>query len=380
MDLKSDASPTCLWDLRERASPDTVEMTVLSASDGSELIVPLGHAGATAAPLVRVTGAQSRLERLARRAAWIGVRSGLARPLLRRRIHVVASRGSGEPTLHEYIAHVLDEPRVDLAVSLGPPRINRKPVITVMSRTGKTLAVAKVGWNDLTRDLVMTEARFLASEPAHRLRRIAVARILHLGTWRDNRVSVMSPLLARPGRPAMTAEHVAEVARLDGTQQESFQDTETRRRLESGLTALGSASHPPALDRAWEVVLARWSDLPLEVGRWHGDWSPWNAGAGESGRLILWDWERTRTGVPVGFDVLHLQVSPTLERRDLEPSLVLPRIRRLSRPILEALGVSAEQRDALLPLYLLEIYLRHAGAGPSTLLENLARLIGAATR
>ena len=45
----------------------------------------------------------------------------------------------------------------------------------------------------------------------------------------------------------------------------------------------------------------------LQLGRWHGDWAPWNM-ARAGGRVQVWDWERSVTGVPVGLDMIHFQV------------------------------------------------------------------------
>ena len=54
----------------------------------------------------------------------------------------------------------------------------------------------------------------------------------------------------------------------------------------------------------------------LAFGAWHGDWTPWNM-ASTAGGLLVWDWERFATGVPVGFDALHYWLQ--IERRRPPP-------------------------------------------------------------
>jgi hypothetical protein len=60
-------------------------------------------------------------------------------------------------------------------------------------------------------------------------------------------------------------------------------------------------------------VLGRTEDV-LQVGAWHGDWTPWNMSR-RRGRLQLWDWERFERGVPLGLDRCHYGVN-AISRRD----------------------------------------------------------------
>src|SRR5690606_5908253 len=48
-------------------------------------------------------------------------------------------------------------------------------------------------------------------------------------------------------------------------------------------------------------------DRLLELGTAHGDWSPWNMATADH-RIVVWDWERLRLRVPIGWDAVHYAV------------------------------------------------------------------------
>src|SRR5205823_1282440 len=93
--------------------------------------------------------------------------------------------------LRHHLARVLGAESVQLAVRVGATRPNGKPVVQVADRSGRVLAYAKVGWNDLTGPLVAAEAAALdalaAGEPPRSFR---VARLLHAGGWHGNQLAV----------------------------------------------------------------------------------------------------------------------------------------------------------------------------------------------
>ena len=97
-------------------------------------------------------------------------------------------------------------------------------------------------------------------------------------------------------------------------------------------------------------------------GRGHGDWTPWNMRRVD-GRLVVWDWERSRDGVPVGLDALHYGLLVALNARKLPPP------RAVADTLERAPGVAAttstsRPRSArvMLCLELLEMSLRYAEA------------------
>jgi hypothetical protein len=74
----------------------------------------------------------------------------------------------------------------------------------------------------------------------------------------------------------------------------------------------------------------------------------------------VWDWERMRHRVPVGFDVLHYRFqTSSLTNGQLVPAAA-SRTLSEARSELAAVGVEAASHDVLLRLYFLEIALRLA--------------------
>ena len=82
----------------------------------------------------------------------------------------------------------------------------------------------------------------------------------------------------------------------------------------------------------------------LTFGAWHGDWAPWNMASTERG-LLVWDWERFTSGVPLGFDALHyrLQSRPGAGHRDPLTAAPPP---RGAPALLAPFGISAEAGPA----------------------------------
>ncbi len=111
-----------------------------------------------------------------------------------------------------------------------------------------------------------------------------------------------------------------------------------------------ASTYRAALDR----IAQRYPHTVLDFAAWHGDWSPWNM-AWRDRKVQLWDWERFKTGVPVGMDRLHYVLSalartegfsaPTILR-----ALALPTAREYVRPT---------QQDVLGLVYLATIVNRY---------------------
>ncbi len=70
-----------------------------------------------------------------------------------------------------------------------------------------------------------------------------------------------------------------------------------------------TASEPDHEVVAFSELAQSWVELvketPIAWGSWHGDWRRTNM-AVSSSKCSVWDWERFATGVPVGYDALHL--------------------------------------------------------------------------
>ena len=99
----------------------------------------------------------------------------------------------------------------------------------------------------------------------------------------------------------------------------------------------------------------------LAFGTWHGDWGPWNLRAAP-GRLLVWDWERSGDGVPLGFDLLHFGYQTALQGLGQPPERAIATGRDRAAPHLAALGQRPGTEELLCDLYLLERLCRAAEA------------------
>ncbi len=359
---------------------------VLSAG-GTITVVPLENRAASANSMVRWTDATTLRDGATRIAAWVGFRTGLASPLVRTRVRVsVRSNGATKPTLNEYLAAALGVRRVEVSVAFGSARPNQKPIVRIHADDGSTLGFAKVGWNDLTRQLVDTEAAFLASPAARALRTVRVPRLLHTGEWNDRRIVVASalsgPPRVRPVRPPGPAVVREVAARGAGSLAEAALATSPyRRTLDARLGELHGSAAAVARDAA-SVVDDGWSATRLAWGAWHGDWVPWNMRTTDDA-VIVWDWERTAHDVPLGFDLLHYHFHKTLAATSNTPAIAsLVDATSAAATALGDLGVRSNATPAVALLYALEMHLRFAATTgePGESVAWLDGLLAAAIR
>lgn len=342
---------------------------VVTSRDGSEMVLPLRNRRTAAVPLIRHTADQGAIDRLIRRLAWVVVRGGASWLLPIDRHHVDA----GPESLHAWLSTILGH-SVVAAASFGPPRPNRKPVLRIMTADGTCVAFAKVGWNDFTRELVNTEAAYLGSRHVSDSSPVRTPRLLHLGDWSGLRVAVYSPLLGRPGRSAPSATAFSAVSGADpaGGMGRYLADLDHR------ISSVPGSATEAAAQRlsAWR---RRWAGIDLATGRWHGDWTPWNMAPAGKGGIVVWDWERTRAGVPVGFDVLHFHLQPLLLRSRVDADRLLATTVARSAPLLTGMGVSSPAHRALAHLYVTEIMVRHADRRATSPDDDVMVRLAAAT-
>jgi hypothetical protein len=306
-----------------------------------------------------------RAGRVATEAVAIALRTGVPQRLGRGHLGVwvspdVAAAELPDLVLRHHLAALLGRDDVELAVRVGATRPNGKPVVQVAEPGGRVLAYAKVGWNELTRPLVAAEAEALRGIAARAAtpRTFRVARLLHAEEWQGNTLTVVEPLIGgapvRSDDPPRHATHELalggpvgrEPLRLSGWWYDA------RARIEASGAALGPAADAIAGDAG---------DLMLGFGRGHGDWTPWNM-RHLDGRLIVWDWERSRDRVPVGLDALHYGLLVALNVRKLKPPEAVADTLSRAPAWLGDLGQPPEAARLMLCLELLEMSLRFAEA------------------
>jgi hypothetical protein len=278
--------------------------------------------------------------------------------------------GTAGGLLGDYLAEALGRRDLAAAITLGSVRPNRKPVVQLLEPGGAPVGYLKVGWNDLTRGLVRNEARVLRRLAAHRPRTFTAPSLLHQGRWRGLEVTVGSALphgLWRRGRRYATPPPAVsgEIAALGGIQVAPLAASAWWAGLRRRLAPVVAASPPPAAVAATLHRLQdRHAQTELAFGTWHGDWGPWNLRT-TADRFLVWDWERSGDGVPLGFDLLHFGYQTALQGRGRPPAEAAAASLRRTAPLLASLGQRDQVGELLLTLYLLERLCRAAEAEES---------------
>jgi hypothetical protein len=334
------------------------------------LLVPLASNRAAAAAWRQGNNATSHRVRLAKAVLGAGFRFGLAQQVLRQRIRVrVPECPPGTDLARllvgERLREVLGRRDLHVAVNIGTVRINRKPVMQVLTDTGEVVAYAKLGWDALTRGLVSNEAAILGRWSRTNASTFDVPSLIFAGQWRGMELLVTSPVSRAPGfsgrrdlkLPIAETNAVANLAGLEHTTlTESAYFTALRDRA-AGL----EGTRAEVLAQILGTLAERWGASPLAFGAWHGDWAPWNM-AWHRGRLFVWDWERSHQHVPVGFDALHyfFQVARTRGAGvGAAAETSLAHVSTFAR----ALDVARGSEELLLTLYLLTLVLRYEEGG-----------------
>lgn len=364
----------------------TREYLPVPSAHNPRVIVPVANRYAAARAVRAFAQRHSLRERLRATALTTAFASGLAPLLLRDRLHV----GPGHTIEHELSA-ALDR-RVIIAVHVGPPRANRKPVLLLLTPGGRAVGYAKIGVNELTSRLVRAEADALAALAESRLPDITVPRLLHEGEWNGRPLLVQDALPVgdqtdRPTRRQLL-RCVVQISDLAPVRVMQLAQSPYRAALAGRITALGDRPEAGPL----RAHLNGLPDTRLPFGAWHGDLTRWNV-ASTPRRAFVWDWERLGFGVPVGFDALHYELNECVQA-GVHPGVhrwLDTGARLLRDPLIAPIGPAPGTEAVVMSLYLIDLatrYLqdRQAEAGGSLaavddwLLPALAGLRDRATR
>jgi hypothetical protein len=224
---------------------------------------------------------------------------------------------SRETGLADHLSDVLGE-QVTLSLGIGKVRVNRKPVLQVFDRRGNTVAFAKIGHSDVSRQDVTAEGRALSLLGGRQWIRLRAPQLISETDWRGMRVLLMSALEVPPlqwpwerWKPPLAAMSELSSAFSAGSVRLCEAPWIDRQRQ------LGSKVRDDSLlSRFARCVdfVCRWSGEDLvPFSCWHGDWTAWNMGRAR-GKVLVWDWERFETAVPSGLDPLHYHVNSVTVR------------------------------------------------------------------
>ncbi|WP_299449833.1 hypothetical protein [uncultured Serinicoccus sp.] len=290
--------------------------------------------------------------------------SGLGAPLGRLGLlgralpRVTVADGPGEGGLMAHAEALLGQEVVP-AIQLGPIRPNRKPVVQLRAHDGRPVAYMKVGITRLTRDRVAHEASALTQLQAHRESlTFDVPRLLHAGEVGAVNFAITS-VVDTGGGVVLSAEGVdAAMANLATAFEVASHEIRSAPWWSTLLDELADleGAEAEALRAAAEVFRSREGDRPLTEGAAHGDWAPWNM-ATPRGSAVVWDWERFRRGVPVGWDALHFEI----ERNRRAGHGALQSITHVipdCGDVVRRNGAAAEDGRVILASYLLDLGVR----------------------
>jgi hypothetical protein len=338
--------------------PQCQDFALVSGIHRPPLMVPAVRQ--TAAAAVRHhSRPRSAAARMGVRMLCLSLGAGLGGTALCGRVRVITPAGAD--TIETYLRTALSRD-ITVSLHLGPARANRKPVLQLQTAGGEPIGFAKIGINPLTHTLVRAEHDTLTMLNRAGLAQITIPRVLHYGTWRGLEVLVLSALPAwlPPRRlpPQRLAAAMTELAAVDGLWQEPLAISRYLRDLRARLAATVRGPEQAALAHALGLLATRDGQQALMFGSWHGDWSPWNMAITGQG-LLVWDWERFASGVPLGFDALHhrLQTEVTAARGD--PRAAAARCPDLAPGQLAPFGLGPRQARLTGILYLAELATRY---------------------
>ena len=336
------------------------EFLLLPSARRPRLLVPRGRRAAVAA--VRGYGVgRGRGARLLAAGLTAGLRSGLAPMVLRDRVRVLDQGRGGSASIEAHLSAVLG---TDVVVSmyLGAPRANRKPVLQVLTPQGRTVAYVKVGVDPLTSRLVRAEAAALGTVAAAGLRSTTVASVLHAGEWNGLELLVQSPLPVGESRTRPSADQVGvaqvEVSAIGRTDGGPLATSPYWADLTARIAELPDTPAAATLGDLAVRLEKEFGEVPLDLGAWHGDWTPWNTAVAD-GRLLVWDWERFAVGVPVGYDALHWALQTDLVNHLADPGEAARESLVRAGSVLERFGLITDQVRATAVSYLAELAARY---------------------
>jgi hypothetical protein len=365
----------------------TESYLALPRAANPRLLVPLGSPRAAAAALARNHDATSLKARLGRAALGAGLRVGLTQRIADR-VDVFAdpaltAEERPRVLLTEHLRAVFGRNDLEMAVILGVPRLNRKPVLQVLAPDGTVVGYVKAAWNDLTARLVRNEARVLAD--------LAVAgpqgtgpvtftppAFVAAGPWGELELIAASalPNTARPDSahvfdPPMAV--MAEIAGLWGRSTAPLAESPywagVRERLAAGA-AKDSASE--ILHRAVDWIERRFGAGEIAFGAWHGDFTPWNMARTDSATYV-WDWERSAPA-PAGLDLLHFLFQTVCRFDGKTPQESVAVCSGRTPGLLPLLDVPLDSEPALWALYRLELLFRYDEAREAGVLARQSKI------
>jgi hypothetical protein len=349
------------------------QFALLGAAPERIFVLSLGARRGTSSALTSYNSLRSGRTRFVRRVLGLGLRTGLAQPLLHDKIDIGVIHGAtsaelADDLLGDHLQHFFDRGPVVMAIGSGSGPY-RKPVLQVFAADGTPLGYIKVGWNDWTREAVRREATALQTCLKHQTR-LGVPPLLGLTSWRGLDLLVTGPLPRRIRGLGIESELpdtrvLREISDLAPGLTSELAASLWWLSVCSRIQDVGDPVVRSALEQAAERIEGAHGHVPLTFGAWHGDLVPWNLGWCGT-RLYAWDWESSTPDVPLGFDAVHFYYSVAFIARQRPLADAAAFAAGRGDAALDALGVPGRARQLVATLHLIELALRHEEARRST--------------
>lgn len=218
----------------------------------------------------------------------------------------------GNSSIFQTLRELFERKDLCFAVSLGTPGPHRKPVIQVMDLEGKILGFAKIGWNEVTKELVRHESKMLQFLHQQNFP-FKVPRILY--TYDDSNWNICvqeppSPYSYTQSAPQSLCEDYINVlcAFADkGVRWEPLEETSFWNCIITRAQQIQSNYWHRMIARTMETIREQWRNRKVPLHLAHGDFTPWNAMLVDE-RLYLYDWEYAEEWAPAGYDLFHFLV------------------------------------------------------------------------
>lgn len=365
-----------LLGMRRATGGDAVTHLALPRASSPKFYVPVAHRAAAAASCLAYNRLRPRPTARRRAVIGWGLRSGVLQRLRGTPMTIGAPTGrfagaadGSSRSLVEELARRLGYAELVVATSPRPIDPFWTPTLQLFDPAGTPAGYAKVGWTDLTRSQVGIEADLLAQRMGSPTGAFVSPEAIDRFAWGDTVVSVTAPMPADVVRVEEAdgpfPQALIEVAALDGPPQ---------------VASFGSSGGAAWADRliddapggipdwaralwtdAWTTAQRNLGRRTALLGRWHGDWVPWNVA--RCGReLWVWDWEYSGAARPVGLDAYHWHYQQARIVRGDGVVAALETSRRRGSRHLDALGIDGDSEPVIAAAHVLELAARSVNA------------------
>jgi hypothetical protein len=295
------------------------------------------------------------LRRLAARGLALAHRSGVVRRLPVRRLRV---RDGNDDSLVALLREAFGE-NVEVGVRLAAWDQARGLVVRVFDPAGTTLAFGRLGVDDHGRAAVRSERHGLSRASDLGLRTVVPPTLIGVPQWRGDDVLLLAPLTpvgTQAPDSHVPVDAIMELAHAGASRAARLTSSGWWSSVTYRLALVEDGALRTQLDVARRALAAS-GTTELQLGAWHGDWTPWNM-AYDGRRVLLWDWEHFAEDVPVGFDMLHYLAQHMRVSRGTNSTAEQAWRARGGELVSEAAGLAAAESDLVVLAYLLEVNLR----------------------